>query len=394
MSKLTPIPYGRQTVTDEDIQAVTEVLRSDFLTQGPKIAEFEEKFAAYVGAPYAVAVANGTAALHLALLGMGIGKGSRVITTPITFVATANAVLYAGGQVYFSDIDPQTFTLDLNRLENLLHRHPKGYFDAVIPVDLGGYPVPVDELAWLGEKYGFKILEDACHAPGAFITDRKGNRIKTGSGQYIDAAAFSFHPVKHIAAGEGGMITTTKKEIYEKAKRLRTHGITKENLQYKHFPPEETGGWYYEIPELGYNYRITDIHSALGISQLKRAEEGLKRRQAIADRYREALKDLPLQFQAEPENGRHAYHLFIIRTGKRKELYDYLRQNGIYAQVHYIPVHLLDIYSRFGWKKGDFPEAERYYAEALSLPMYPGLRDEQQEYVIHKVKEFFSEIVK
>ncbi len=384
------IPYGRQFITQEDIDAVVETLRSDFLTQGPKISEFEENFAKYVGAKYAVAVTNGTAALHLALLGLGIQPGDNVITTPITFAATANAARFIGANVFFADIDPETFTLDLQKTEELIQSKPEGFFKAILPVDFAGFPVNAEAFRKLADKYHLKIVEDACHAPGAYFIDSQGKKQKAGNGIYSHTTAFSFHPVKHIAAGEGGMVTTNDKEVYEKIKVLRTHGISKENMKYQVLNKEEQGAWYYEMHELGFNYRITDIQASLGNSQLKKANKGLQRRHEIARKYREAFKNLPVKFQAEKEGYYNAYHLFILLTEKRKDLYNFLRERGIYAQIHYIPVHLLDYYQQFGWKKGDFPVAESYYERTISLPMFPSLKDEEQEYVIEQVKAFFQ----
>ncbi len=384
------IPYGRQRITQEDIDAVIDTLRSDFLTQGPRISEFEENFAKYVGAKYAVAVTNGTAALHLALLGMGIQAGDNVITTPITFAATANAARFIGANVYFADIDPETFSLDVQKTEALIQSKPEGFFKAILPVDFAGFPVNTEEFRKLADKYRLQILEDACHAPGAYFIDSRETKQFAGNGMYSDATVFSFHPVKHIAAGEGGMITTNRKDIYEKVKVLRTHGISKENMQYRVLEKSGQGAWYYEMHTLGYNYRITDIQASLGNSQLKKADKGLGKRQEIAKRYREAFRELPLEFQAEKKNHYNAYHLFVILTKERKKLYEYLREKGIYAQIHYIPVHLLDYYQQFGWKKGDFPVAENYYERTLSLPMFPSLTDEEQEYVIEQVKSFFQ----
>ena len=389
MSKFQ-IPYGRQKITQDDIDAVVKVLQSDFLTQGPRIAEFEENFAQYVGSKYAVAVSNGTAALHLSLLALGVAKGDRVITTPITFAATANAALYTGASVHFVDIDADTYTMSLSALEDLLQQHPKGYFKTVLPVDFAGYPVNTEQLRRLAEQYDFKIVEDACHAPGAYFTDSSGKQQKAGNGYFADATAFSFHPVKHIAAGEGGMITTNDKKLYEKLLVLRTHGISKKNMTYQNLPKDLQGGWYYEMHDLGYNYRMTDIQAALGNSQLKKADKGLKRRQEIARKYRNAFANLPVKMQQETPGVLNAHHLFVLEVPNRKDFYEYLHANGIFAQIHYIPVHLLDYYRQFGWKKGDFPFAEQYYDKTISLPMYPSLTDEEQNYVIEKVKEFFK----
>ena len=384
------IPYGRQQITQEDIDAVVETLKSDFLTQGPRIDEFENNFADYIGSKYAVAVSNGTAALHLSLLAMGIKENDNIITTPITFAATANAARYLGANVYFADIEKDTYVLDINKVEHLILSKPKGFFKAILPVDFGGYPVNTQKLRKLADKYNLYILEDACHAPGAYFIDDKGRKQKSGNGIFADTTAFSFHPVKHIAAGEGGMITTNDENIYKKLLALRTHGISKENMKFQTFDKEKQGAWYYEMHDLGYNYRITDIQAALGNSQLKKADKGLEKRHKIANKYTEAFKNLPISVQKQDKNHYNAYHLFVIQVEKRKELYEYLRKNGIFAQIHYIPVHLLDYYRQFGWKKGDFPLAENYYEKTLSLPMYPSLKDEEQDYIINKVKAFFE----
>ena len=391
---MNPIPYGRQNITQEDINAVVETLQSDFLTQGPKVAEFEEKFAAYIGAKYAVAVANGTAALHLCALALGVNENSRVITTPITFAASANCVRYCGGQVEFADIDPETGLLDIEKVRQKLQSQPKGYYSGIIPVDFAGMPVNLEEFRKLADEFGLWIIEDACHAPGGYFTDSKGLKQNCGNGNYAELAIFSFHPVKHIATGEGGMITTNDPELYQKLLKLRTHGITRDPAKMH----ENHGGWYMEMQELGYNYRISDILTALGISQLSRADEGLQKRQEIANRYDEAFRNLtnlkilnPAAYVINKDhNWLHAYHLYVIQIEKRKELYDFLRTKNIFAQVHYIPVHLMPYYQDLGFKKDDFPLAEAYYEMCLSLPMYPALTDEEQEYVIACVLEFLQ----
>ncbi len=393
MKKGAPIPYGKQSITKKDIQAVVAVLKSDFLTQGPRVAEFEEEFAKYIGAKYAVAVTSGTAALHLSALALGVNTKSKVIVTPVTFAASANCVRYCGGQVVFSDVDPVTATLDLDALSVLLKKAPRGAYQGVIPVDLAGYPVDLEKLKKIADEFGLWILEDACHAPGGYFTDCAGAKQFCGNGNYADLAIFSFHPVKHITTGEGGMVTTNNEKLYKKLLLLRTHGITK-NPALLH---ENHGGWYYEMQELGYNYRIPDILCALGISQLSRAEEGLQRRREIARIYDTAfagvveIEILSAPYQKLLSRGiGHAYHLYIIKTKRRKELYDYLRQNNIFAQVHYIPVHLAPYYQSLGSKKGDMPMAEKYYEECLSLPMYPTLTYEEQKFVIRTVKQFFG----
>jgi UDP-4-amino-4,6-dideoxy-N-acetyl-beta-L-altrosamine transaminase len=380
-----PIPYGRQHITPEDVQIVLETLQSDFLTQGPKVAEFERAFADYIGVPYAVAVSNGTAALHLAALALDLQPGQRVITTPITFAASANCVLYCGGEVHFADIDPATGLIDLQQVRELLLSQPKGYFHGLIPVDFAGLAVDLEAARQLCAEFGLWLLEDAAHSPGGFFTDSKGVAQWCGNGQFADLSIFSFHPVKHIATGEGGMITTNRKDLYDKLLVLRTHGITKDPAKlHKH-----DGGWYYEMQTLGYNYRLPDMLTALGISQLRRAEEGLARRRQLAARYDAAFADMP---GVQPLAGAagHAYHLYVIQVADRKGLYDFLHKQQIFAQVHYIPVHTMPYYLDLGWKPGDFPNAEAYYAHCLSIPMFPSLTDEEQEYVIACIREFVN----
>ncbi len=381
------IPYGRQTITDADIDAVVTVLTSDFLTQGPSIPIFEKKFAEYVGASYAVALSNGTAALHLCAMALNVTEGSRVITTPITFAASANCVRYCGGDIYFADIDPETFLLDIHAVRALLEKHPKGYFQGIIPVDFAGNAVDLEAFRKLADEFGCWIIEDACHAPGGYFTDSKKREQKCGNGNFADLAIFSFHPVKHIATGEGGMITTNNKALYEKLLLLRTHGITKDAALYKNSPEEVAQGpWYYEMQELGYNYRLTDFQAALGTSQLDRADANLQRRKAIAKKYDEAFKNpnvaAPLSIPG------HAYHLYVIRVNNRLGLYEHLRANNIFAQVHYVPVHLMPYYKQFGFKKGDFPNAEAYYEKCLSIPMYHSLSDDDQDFVIDTILNF------
>ena len=381
---MNPIPYGKQTITDEDINAVVDVLRSDFLTQGPKTGEFEEKFAAYIGSKYAVAVANGTAALHLSALALDVKPGDKYITTPITFAASANCIRYCGGDIHFVDIDPDTYTLDLQKTADLLERSPKGTFSGIIPVDYAGYPVNLEEFSKLAKAYDLRILEDACHAPGAYFVDAQGKKQKCGNGNFSDLAIFSFHPVKHIATGEGGMITTNDLSMVERLRCLRTHGITKD----PDLMGENHGGWYYEMIELGYNYRLSDIHAALGISQLKRAEEGLRKRQKIAERYNAAFINSNVRVPVLAGDVSHAYHLYVIQVDDRKGLYDHLRKHQVFAQVHYIPVHHQPYYKKSGFGSDGLKNAEAFYETALSLPMYPSLSEDEQQYVIDKVLEF------
>lgn len=384
------IPYGKQFISEEDTQAVVEALHSDFLTQGPRIAEFEKNFASYIGCKYAVAVSNGTAALHLPLLAIGLKKGDRVITTPITFAASANAARYCEADVYFADIDRDTYVISVDSVKQLLEKHPKDFFKAIVPVDFGGYPVNLEAIRKLADEYGLFVLEDACHSPGGYFVDSKGMKQNCGNGVYADAAAFSFHPVKHIASGEGGMITTNNEDLYKKLMMLRTHGITKENMVYDFPEADKQGMWYYEMQQLGYNYRITDIQAALANSQLKRAEAGIQKRQAIAARYRQAFEGSKIKMQKDTPKHFNAYHLFIIEVENRKGLYDFLKDNGVFAQIHYVPVHLMPYYKQFGWKEGDFKNAEDYYKHCISLPMYPTLTADEQNFVIQKVLEYVN----
>lgn len=380
-----PIPYGRQHITDEDIQAVIETLKSDYLTQGPKIKEFETAFADYVGAKYAVAVNNATSGLHLSAVALNVRPGDKVIVTPMTFAASANCIRYCGGDVVFCDIDKDTYLMDLHKLKGMLASVPKGTYQGIIPVDFAGYPVDLEAFRQLADQYGLWIIEDACHAPGGYFMDSHGEKQSCGNGQFADISVFSFHPVKHIATGEGGMVTTNSKILYDRLCLYRTHGITKDSALLH----ENHGGWYYEMQELGYNYRITDFQAALGISQLQRANAGLDRRQQIAERYTDAFLEIKgIHTPYVASNAYHAYHLYIIQVKDRLGLYNFLHENNIYAQVHYAPLHLMPYYQHLGNKKGSQPVVEEYYECCLSLPMYPTLTDEEQNFVIRKVIEF------
>lgn len=397
------IPYGRQNITQEDIDAVIEALKSDYLTQGPKINEFELKFAEYIGSKYAVAVANGTAALHLCTLALGVTKGDKVITTPITFAASANCVKYCEGEVVFSDIDPETYLIDIESIKKKLTSFPLGTYKGLIVVDFAGRAVNLEDIKKLADEYNLWIIEDACHAPGGYFVDSDGEKQNCGNGIFADLAVFSFHPVKHIACGEGGMITTNNVELYNKLIKLRTHGITKTSSEFvnscsfaigdKPLLKEDENkfpAWYMEMQELGFNYRLTDFQAALGISQMEKADNGLKRRREIAAIYAKAFEGKSwIRTQSGNVEG-HAYHLYIIEVDKRLELYNFLKTKNIYTQVHYIPTHLMPYYRNQGWKVGDMPIAENYYKGCLSLPMYPTLTDEEQDFVITKINEFFD----
>jgi UDP-4-amino-4,6-dideoxy-N-acetyl-beta-L-altrosamine transaminase len=380
------IPYGKQHISEQDIDAVVNTLKSDFLTQGPKVEEFEIKFAHYIGSKYAVAVANGTAALHLSVLALGLEKGKKVITSPLTFVASANAVLYGGGEVDFCDIDPETLLLDIDLVREKLASSPKGTYCGIIPVDFAGAPVQMDAFRTLADEYGLWLLEDSCHAPGGYFYDSLNHKQKCGNGSFADLAIFSFHPVKHIASGEGGMITTNNKELYQKLSTLRSHGIVKEFDNSK----EEKPGWYYEMQHLGFNYRLSDIACSLGISQLKRINQNLEKRKEIAQRYDEAFANKKVTLPIFKNKITHAYHLYVIQIENRNGLYNYLKSKGVFAQVHYIPVHLHPFYNKLGFNEGDYPNVESYYKKCLSLPIFPELRIKEVVYVISQILSFLN----
>jgi len=362
---------------------VAEVLRSDYLTQGPRVEEFERAFARYVGADYAVAVCNATAGLHMGAMALGVKPGQRVLVPTITFAASANCVRYCGGEVSFCDIDPQSYTLDIEAVERLLERAPRGTYAGIVPVDFAGYPVDMERMRALADRYGLWVMEDACHAPGGYFTDSKGRVQLCGNGVYADLSVFSFHPVKHIATGEGGMVTTNSGELYELLKQLRSHGMERNRALLDRYD----GGWYHEMHLLGHNYRMTDMQAALGLGQLKRAAEGLARRRRIAERYNEAFAgcEAIVTPHVEPHM-RHAYHLYVIQVPRRLELYERLRAARIHTQVHYVPTHTMRYY-RLRESQPSLPVAEEYYAHCLSLPMFPSLTQAEQEYVIAQVLE-------
>lgn len=374
------IPYGRQNINEDDINAVVEVLKSDFLTTGPKIAEFEEKFADYVGAKYAVAVSNGTAALHIACLAAGLKEGDEVITTPITFAASANCALYCGAKPVFADIDSVTYNIDYREIE----KHITSRTKAIIPVHYTGQPCDMDEIHKIAEKYNLFVIEDAAHAVGA---EYKGRKI----GSLSDMTEFSFHPVKHITCGEGGIVTTNNEKLYEKLKLYRTHGITRNTAEMS----RQDGPWYYEQIDLGFNYRITDFQAALGISQLSRVDLFLKRRREIAARYDEAFKNVPgITIPSQMEGTRSAYHLYVIRVDKkiRHELFEYLRACNIGVNVHYIPVYTFPYYREHGYMNVKCANAEELYSSIISLPIFYDLTDAEQDYVIDKIISFLNKM--
>jgi len=373
------LPYGRQWIDDEDIASIIEVLKSDWITQGPEIDGFEKKVAEYCDARYAVAVCNGTAALHAACAVAGISNGDEAITTPITFAATANAILYCGGKPVFADIRDDTGNIDPGDIERRISPRTR----AILPVDFAGHPADLDEITAIAKRNGLVVIEDACHALGA---EYKGNKI----GSLADMTAFSFHPVKHITTGEGGMILTNNEEYYEKLKIFRHHGITK--------PDSDKGPWHYEIHNIGYNFRITDFQCAIGISQLKKLDRFVNRRREIANQYNEAFDGMPeIITPVEISGVMAAYHIYVIqlRLGMlkagRREIFEALRAENIGVNVHYMPLHLHPFYkNKFGYREGEYPKAEKYYERAITLPIFPRMTDADIRDVVEAVKKVIT----
>lgn len=379
------IPYGKQSIVQEDIDAVVEVLKSEFLTQGPAVAKFEENFAKAVGAKYAVSFCNATAALHVGFKVLNRNLEKKVLVTPITFAASSNCVLYEKGRVEFVDIDPKTFNIDLDKVEEKLKNNPSAY-QGVIPVDLAGLPVDTEKLRVIADKYNLWIMEDACHAIGGGFYNSRNEFIKCGSGIYSNLTVFSFHPVKHIATGEGGMVTTNDESQYRQLIKLRSHGMEREE---KGFKEKSHGGWYHEMQELGFNYRMSDLNAALGNSQLKRLFSNIEKRNIIARKYKELLKGTTITFQEYDEKKFvNAYHLFITQSDFRKELYDHLKTKDIFSQVHYLPVYKHPYYQDNGFKDLKLVNAETFYSRALSLPMYHGMNDSELQVVDIELKSF------
>lgn len=380
------IPYGKQDISEEDIQAVAEVLRSDFITQGPKVPEFERALADYTGAKFGVAVNSATSALHIACLALGVGPGDVVWTSPITFVASANCALYCGASVDFVDIDPDTYNMSPDRLREKLiearanNKLPK----VVIPVHLAGQSCQMKEIFELSEEFGFSLIEDASHAIGGKYKDKP-----VGSCEYSNITVFSFHPVKIMTTAEGGMAMTNDEEMAAKMSRLRTHGITRD----VELMSRNDGPWYYEQIELGFNYRMTELQAALGLSQLRRLDEFVNARHKVAQFYNESLSELPLKLPIQHHDSYSSFHLFPIRLDlellKRShaEVFESLRERKIGVNLHYIPVHLQPYYRKMMFKVGDFPESEKYYRESISLPMFSNLSRQQHDYVSGALKE-------
>lgn len=377
------IPYGRQDITPADIDAVVETLRSDFLTQGPAVPRFERTVADHVGAAHGVAVNSATSALHIACLALGLGPGDWLWTSPVTFVASANCALYCGARVDFVDIDPATCNMSVAALEQKLEtaQHENRLPKIVVPVHLCGQSCDMAGIADLSRRYGFRIIEDASHAVGGSY--RNG---KVGDGRYADVTVFSFHPVKIVTTAEGGMAMTNDPALAAQMGLLRSHGVTREPALMQRAPD---GPWAYDQIELGYNYRMTDLQAALGVSQMGRIDAYVDRRRAFAARYDALLTCLPLATIAQLPDAVSAFHLYPVRVdaGIRKQVFEDLRAAGIGVNVHYIPVHLQPWYRAMGFGPGDFPEAERYYAEAISLPLYPTMTEAQQDEVVAALRK-------
>jgi UDP-4-amino-4,6-dideoxy-N-acetyl-beta-L-altrosamine transaminase len=390
---ILPIPYGKQSIDQTDIDGVIEVLNSDFLTQGPYVSRFETEFATYVGSKYAIAVSNGTAALHLSMLALDLRKKDVVVTTPITFAASANCVRYCQGEVKFIDIDRETYLIDLVLFEEALIADIERKIKGIVAVNFSGRVIDFEALKTICDKYGLWIVEDACHSPGGYFIDSKKMKQFSGNGHFTDLSVFSFHPVKHIACGEGGMITTNNKELYKKLLLLRSHGITRDNSIFNN-SIELAGGdnqyplWYMEMQTLGYNYRLTDIQAALGLSQLKKLNYNIQRRIEIAEKYFNSFKESTFIKRQTGLHEGNALHLYIIEVEDRLGLYNHLRSRNILAQIHYFPCHKMPYYISIGGEVS-LSNSENYYEHCISLPIYFSLDDEQVDYVINSVFEYY-----
>ena len=381
------IPYSHQHIDQDDINSVVEALKSDFLTQGPRVKEFEESLVEYCRARFAVAFSSGTAALHGAYFAAGLGEGDEIITSPMTFLATSNAALFLGARPVFVDIEPKTGNIDPHLIEKAITDKTK----AIVPIHFSGHPVELARIAEIAQKQNLVVIEDACHALGAKYLD-----TRIGDCKYSNMAVFSFHPVKSITTGEGGAVLTNSEELYKKLAMFRQHGVTKDRTAFKN-DDMDWGQWYHEMHYLGYNYRLTDIHSALGISQLKKLDGFIQSKREIVAAYAQAFKNTPFfDLPIEKDGVKSAWHLYPIRLKdkfikKKVELFSNLRKRGLWVQVHYIPVHLQPYYQQIGYKKGLCPNAEDFYKREISIPLYPTMSDDDVEYVVKSLLGVFEQ---
>lgn len=394
------VPYGKQSIDNDDIQAVVEVLKSNFITQGPKIKEFEDKLAEYCGAKYAVAFNSGTSALHGAYFATGLSKDDEFITSPMTFAATSNAGVYLGARPIFVDIEEDTGNIDCEKIEGKITNKTK----LIVPIHYAGHPCDMTKIKEIADKYNLKVVEDGCHALGAKLKVQSSrfkvqrSTFNVGSCQFSDMTVFSFHPVKHITTGEGGAVLTNKQEYYEKLLMFRNHGITKDSSKFNVQSSTFVGEWYYEMQLLGYNYRMTDIQAALGVSQLKKLDSFVEKRRGIVQKYNEIFVNNPyFELPVEKEYAYNSYHLYPIKLKdslkqKKRELFNKLRECGVGVQVHYIPVYFHPFYQDLGYENGLCPKAEEFYRSEISLPIYPGMTNEELDFVVNKVQEVFESL--
>lgn len=375
--------YTKHHVDKTDYSAIEEALNSGWLTQGPSVAQFEKEFSEYVGVPYALTVNNGTSALQLAVAGLGLKEGQKVLVTSMSFVASANCILYQGGEVEFVDIDSKDFNISIASLENKLRGSDPNTYSGIIVVDFAGLPCRLEEISKLAKSYGLWVVEDASHAPGSVYVDKSNERYITGSAYHADVVTFSFHPAKHIACGEGGMVTTRNKDIFDRMSSLRTHGIIKDTEN-----PNKP--WMQDMVSLGYNFRMPDILASLGSSQLKKLDASVKRRNEIAEIYNREFSSVSnVETPFFPESSTHAFHLYVLKAEKRDELFLHLKEKGINCQIHYVPIYRMSFYKELGHSSKEFPACEEYFSKCISLPMYPTLTKDDVARVVEAIKSFY-----